>query len=271
MANWRRVLGPLSVRARGRVREPRELVPDVFGSSGPGKPSSTRSWRSLPLRAKPTSSSFTPQRGGYLGTIADALERRIPDSGLGPAHPGASQRGACDLAHRSSTSRPISRKWQTDIRARHRRRQPCLRQEHAQGARGSTRRTCSAAFRTRSTSCRGWRSPRWRAHPGVFVGLESRKSSGWPGTDWIRLFLIRREVETYDSWVAGKLSWTSDPVRRTLDHRAGRGRGHRVQRRRGSAACSCRCRRPPLRRPARHLLLPAGRLHALAKAVVSPR
>lgn len=50
------------------------------------------------------------------------------------------------------------------------------------------------------------------------VGLESRESSGWPGTDWIELFLIHQAgLETYDRWVAGDLSWTSDPVRHAFE------------------------------------------------------
>lgn len=50
------------------------------------------------------------------------------------------------------------------------------------------------------------------------VGLESRESSGWPGTDWIELFLAHQAgIETYDQWVAGELSWTSDPVRRAFE------------------------------------------------------
>jgi len=42
------------------------------------------------------------------------------------------------------------------------------------------------------------------------LGLASRESSGWPGTDWIESFLIGQSgVDVYDEWVAGELSWTS--------------------------------------------------------------
>jgi alpha-glucoside transport system substrate-binding protein len=47
------------------------------------------------------------------------------------------------------------------------------------------------------------------------LGLASRESSGWPGTDWIENFLIRQSgVDVYDEWVAGNLAWTSPEVTR---------------------------------------------------------
>jgi alpha-glucoside transport system substrate-binding protein len=47
------------------------------------------------------------------------------------------------------------------------------------------------------------------------VGLASRESSGWPGTDWIENFLLRQSgPDVYDAWVAGRLPWTSSEVRR---------------------------------------------------------
>ena len=50
------------------------------------------------------------------------------------------------------------------------------------------------------------------------VGLESRESSGWPGTDWIELFLLHQSgLEIYDKWVAGEVAWTSDLVRRAFE------------------------------------------------------
>jgi alpha-glucoside transport system substrate-binding protein len=58
----------------------------------------------------------------------------------------------------------------------------------AQGARGSTRPWCQ--------------------------GLESNESSGWPGTDWVEQILLRSSgPRVYDDWVAGRLPWTSSPVR----------------------------------------------------------
>ena len=45
------------------------------------------------------------------------------------------------------------------------------------------------------------------------LGLASRESSGWPGTDWIENFLIRQSgADVYDSWVGGSLAWTSPEV-----------------------------------------------------------
>jgi len=46
------------------------------------------------------------------------------------------------------------------------------------------------------------------------VGLGSRESSGWPGTDLIESFLIHQSgVAAYDRWVDGDLAWTSTEVR----------------------------------------------------------
>jgi alpha-glucoside transport system substrate-binding protein len=46
------------------------------------------------------------------------------------------------------------------------------------------------------------------------VGLESKESSGWPGTDLVETFLILQSgVEAYDRWADGDLAWTSDEVR----------------------------------------------------------
>jgi alpha-glucoside transport system substrate-binding protein len=50
--------------------------------------------------------------------------------------------------------------------------------------------------------------------PPWCVGLASRESSGWPGTDWIESFLLHDSgTEVYDEWVAGELAWTSPDVR----------------------------------------------------------
>jgi alpha-glucoside transport system substrate-binding protein len=50
------------------------------------------------------------------------------------------------------------------------------------------------------------------------VGLESRASSGWPGTDWIESFMLHRSgPDVYDQWVAGTLPWTSPDVRRAFE------------------------------------------------------
>jgi len=50
------------------------------------------------------------------------------------------------------------------------------------------------------------------------VGLESRESSGWPGTDWIESLLLHRSgPDVYDRWVAGQLPWTSPEVRRAFE------------------------------------------------------
>jgi alpha-glucoside transport system substrate-binding protein len=49
------------------------------------------------------------------------------------------------------------------------------------------------------------------------LGLDSGATSGWPGTDWIEDFLIRQSgADAYDQWIAGKLAWTSDEVRRAF-------------------------------------------------------
>jgi alpha-glucoside transport system substrate-binding protein len=46
------------------------------------------------------------------------------------------------------------------------------------------------------------------------VGLGSKESSGWPGTDLVESFLIHQSgVDAYDRWAAGDLPWTSDEVR----------------------------------------------------------
>jgi alpha-glucoside transport system substrate-binding protein len=47
------------------------------------------------------------------------------------------------------------------------------------------------------------------------MGLASKESSGWPGTDWIENFLLRQSgPDVYDAWVGGTLPWTSTEVRR---------------------------------------------------------
>lgn len=49
------------------------------------------------------------------------------------------------------------------------------------------------------------------------VGLASRESSGWPGTDLIESFLIHQSgVPAYDRWVEGQLPWTSPEVRQAF-------------------------------------------------------
>jgi alpha-glucoside transport system substrate-binding protein len=46
------------------------------------------------------------------------------------------------------------------------------------------------------------------------VGLSSKESSGWPGTDLIESFLIQASgVDAYDGWANGRLPWTSPEVR----------------------------------------------------------
>ena len=50
------------------------------------------------------------------------------------------------------------------------------------------------------------------------VGLSSRESSGWPGTDLVESFLIHEAgVAAYDDWVAGDLAWTSAEVRHAFE------------------------------------------------------
>jgi alpha-glucoside transport system substrate-binding protein len=50
------------------------------------------------------------------------------------------------------------------------------------------------------------------------IGLESKESSGWPGTDWVESLLLHRSgVDVYDRWVAGQLPWTSPEVRRAFE------------------------------------------------------
>lgn len=49
-------------------------------------------------------------------------------------------------------------------------------------------------------------------------GLESKESSGWPGTDWVEQILLRQVgPSTYDAWVEGRLAWTSRDVRRAFE------------------------------------------------------
>ena len=49
------------------------------------------------------------------------------------------------------------------------------------------------------------------------VGLASRESTGWPGTDLVESFLIHQSgVGAYDRWVDGELAWTSEEVRRAF-------------------------------------------------------
>jgi alpha-glucoside transport system substrate-binding protein len=50
------------------------------------------------------------------------------------------------------------------------------------------------------------------------MGFESRESSGWPGTDWIEEIVLRQSgPQVYDSWVGGRLAWTSREVRRAFE------------------------------------------------------
>lgn len=49
------------------------------------------------------------------------------------------------------------------------------------------------------------------------IGLSDVSTAGWPGTDWIEDILLhqtdaRTDAQTYDSWVDGTTSWTSDQV-----------------------------------------------------------
>jgi alpha-glucoside transport system substrate-binding protein len=56
-----------------------------------------------------------------------------------------------------------------------------------------------------------------RTHPWC-VGLSSRESSGWPGTDWVENIVIRQSgADVYDRWVSGHLPWTSREVRRAFE------------------------------------------------------
>lgn len=53
-----------------------------------------------------------------------------------------------------------------------------------------------------------------RASAEWCVGLASRESSGWPGTDLVEQFLLRTAgPQTYDAWVSGELSWTAPEIR----------------------------------------------------------
>ena len=46
------------------------------------------------------------------------------------------------------------------------------------------------------------------------IGLESGAASGWPGSDWIKEFVLSQSGPTvYDSWVAGKQKWTSPEIK----------------------------------------------------------
>jgi alpha-glucoside transport system substrate-binding protein len=49
------------------------------------------------------------------------------------------------------------------------------------------------------------------------IGLGSDASSGWPGTDWIEDFVLRQSgPDVYDAWVAGKVKWSSQEIRRAF-------------------------------------------------------
>jgi alpha-glucoside transport system substrate-binding protein len=71
----------------------------------------------------------------------------------------------------------------------------------------------------------GFADLHWMAEPYLraetrlwCVGLSSRESSGWPGTDLIESFLIHQSgVDAYDRWVEGDLAWTSPEVRRAFE------------------------------------------------------
>jgi alpha-glucoside transport system substrate-binding protein len=53
-----------------------------------------------------------------------------------------------------------------------------------------------------------------RASAEWCVGLSSRESSGWPGTDLVEQFLLRTAgPQTYDAWVSGELPWTAPEIR----------------------------------------------------------
>jgi alpha-glucoside transport system substrate-binding protein len=50
------------------------------------------------------------------------------------------------------------------------------------------------------------------------VGLESRESSGWPGTDWIEDIVLRQSgPDVYDDWVEGKLPWSAPEIRAAFE------------------------------------------------------
>ena len=49
------------------------------------------------------------------------------------------------------------------------------------------------------------------------VGMESGEASGWPGTDWIEDIVLRQSgPAVYDDWVAGKIRWSSPPIRQAF-------------------------------------------------------
>jgi alpha-glucoside transport system substrate-binding protein len=46
------------------------------------------------------------------------------------------------------------------------------------------------------------------------IGLESGSASGWPGSDWVKEFVLSQSGPTvYDNWVAGKQKWTSPEIK----------------------------------------------------------
>jgi alpha-glucoside transport system substrate-binding protein len=59
----------------------------------------------------------------------------------------------------------------------------------------------------------GWKSLAERGTPWC-LGLASGSASGWPGADWVaNILLATYPADTYKEWLAGKLAWTSGPVR----------------------------------------------------------
>lgn len=71
--------------------------------------------------------------------------------------------------------------------------------------------TWDELLRSAAVSSRGGTKP-W------CLGLESGEASGWPATDWIEDILLRQSgAAAYDDWVAGRLSWTSEPIRRAFE------------------------------------------------------
>lgn len=50
------------------------------------------------------------------------------------------------------------------------------------------------------------------------LGVSAFDATGWPATDWVEDIVLREDgTEVYDVWVAGGLSFTSEPIRSALD------------------------------------------------------
>ncbi len=50
------------------------------------------------------------------------------------------------------------------------------------------------------------------------LGMESGRSSGWPGTDWLEDIILRQEgPEFYDKWVNHEVSWTDPRIKQAWE------------------------------------------------------